>query len=221
MVSEEYDDYLRSPRWQQLKSERLKIDNYKCQRCGRPFDLQVHHLWYPQVLGQEDPYRDLITLCDYCHQQVEQEKKEYKEKQRSFYELQKEIRTEQSKIWSGRVKESKAVQVKMLYQIIKDRARNDLSNVGIGKRDYCKREVIVEDFGPVIESTGFQLGYIQRVSDYFRNRRYEVILDMLDHGCTPWQIHCQTLFNYEMIRRVANDPDRAIYLLNKEREENE
>ena len=78
MISEEYTEYLRSDTWQRLRSQRLKIDHYKCQLCGRPFDLQVHHIYYPQELGTEDVYSDLITLCEYCHEAVEQQKIDYK-----------------------------------------------------------------------------------------------------------------------------------------------
>ena len=49
---DEYDKYLKSPQWQAKRSERLKIDNYTCQRCGLKTNLkcyswlEIHHLNY-------------------------------------------------------------------------------------------------------------------------------------------------------------------------------
>lgn len=51
------------------KRERLKIDGYKCTACGysaKPNVLMVHHLTYAR-LGNEDAWKDLVTLCPICH----------------------------------------------------------------------------------------------------------------------------------------------------------
>lgn len=64
--------YLQSKEWQQKRLERLRIDDFKCCRCGSPRQIQVHHLSY-KSLGHEDVHNDLITLCEKCHLSVEKE----------------------------------------------------------------------------------------------------------------------------------------------------
>lgn len=64
------DDYIRvSPIWETLREQRLLKDDYHCKRCGTPFNLQVHHVKYPDVWGEES-INDLVTLCDTCHSSV-------------------------------------------------------------------------------------------------------------------------------------------------------
>ena len=66
-------EYYNSAEWAKKRSERLKIDDYRCQRCGFTRALEVHHLNYER-LGNEDVARDLITLCKKCHSEVEAQK---------------------------------------------------------------------------------------------------------------------------------------------------
>ncbi len=77
MMADTYADYLKKPHWQKLRSERLLIDDFTCQKCGSKYFLQVHHLTY-QNIGHENPYTDLITLCSICHKKIEQAKKAQK-----------------------------------------------------------------------------------------------------------------------------------------------
>lgn len=207
MVSEEYVEYLRSDTWQRLRSQRLKIDGYKCQRCGRPFDLQVHHLFYPDELGTEDPYRDLITLCDCCHEIIEQQKKEYKGNHKQNQQNQLQLK--------------RKMDIERINTVIHANAWKDLSNVGVGIMDYCNLDVIKEEFGPFFESDDLQVGYSSRVQEYFRNRRYEIILEKLEEGWTPWQIRSVTKFSQNMINKVAQKPETAKLLLKKEKENHE
>jgi DNA-directed RNA polymerase subunit M/transcription elongation factor TFIIS len=47
----------------QLKDKAIERDKFKCQKCGKEENLQIHHTRYripPQL-------NDLITLCDICH----------------------------------------------------------------------------------------------------------------------------------------------------------
>ena len=63
---------MQTPDWQEKRLQRLRIDNFKCCRCGTPHNIQVHHLSY-ENLGNEDVHNDLITLCDGCHESIEKE----------------------------------------------------------------------------------------------------------------------------------------------------
>ena len=44
----------------------LERDGWRCQNCGSPKDLHVHHLAKRSKLG-DDAFDNLITLCANCH----------------------------------------------------------------------------------------------------------------------------------------------------------
>ena len=56
--------------WQARRREVLKRDGRKCKHCGTRNRLGVHHIT-PRPLGTHDP-KNLVTLCDDCHDAVEQ-----------------------------------------------------------------------------------------------------------------------------------------------------
>ena len=61
----EPQSYYQSPRWQQLRTERLILDNHRCRMCNAPAQA-VHHRRYPKVMGDE-VVEDLTSLCHRCH----------------------------------------------------------------------------------------------------------------------------------------------------------
>ena len=58
-------EYLQSEAWKKIRALRLKIDGYRCAKCGTAKNLAVHHVTYER-LGHED-IDDLLTLCSDCH----------------------------------------------------------------------------------------------------------------------------------------------------------
>lgn len=220
--SEEYKEYLRSDTWQKLRSKRLLIDQYKCQRCGSPFHLQVHHIRYVQYLGLEDPYRDLITLCESCHESIEEEKRRHKQEIIAYWDSKKE-EWDREKV--NRQKRYERHE-ELIRQFIEEHKKYDTSNVGEGMRNYCDLNIIKRDFYPWMREHGaeeFDDGYISgcgKVQEYFRNRKYEVILKLMEKGYTAYQVHCATLFTDQMIYKIYRDPDKAREALEKEREDN-
>lgn len=62
----EYYAYLNGPVWKAIRARRLKLDGFKCRKCGSVEVLQVHHRTYLNWGGQEK-MEDLITLCKKCH----------------------------------------------------------------------------------------------------------------------------------------------------------
>ena len=68
-----YEEYIRSPAWEQKKLERMQIDGFRCVMCGRSADhcrtLQVHHVTYKR-LGNENVLTDLCTVCGSCHKKL-------------------------------------------------------------------------------------------------------------------------------------------------------
>lgn len=67
-------EYYKSRAWAEKRNARLKIDGYKCARCGFTRALEVHHINYDRLYN-EDVSRDLVTLCKKCHKEIEAQKK--------------------------------------------------------------------------------------------------------------------------------------------------
>ena len=65
----EYEAYLHSSEWQELREQAMKRDGWQCRMCGTGKNLRVHHVNYEHV-GTEQELEDLLTLCDDCHQKV-------------------------------------------------------------------------------------------------------------------------------------------------------
>lgn len=70
-----YDAYIKSRLWWNIRQIILERDGKCCQVCGSP-SKTVHHIDYTQtiMLGQGDQH-ELITLCEPCHNFVEQNKR--------------------------------------------------------------------------------------------------------------------------------------------------
>ena len=73
-IYQDLSEYYQSPEWASKRSARLKLDGYKCARCGFTRALEVHHINYSR-LYHEDVSKDLITLCKKCHSEIETQKK--------------------------------------------------------------------------------------------------------------------------------------------------
>ncbi len=55
--------------YRRLCQQVLERDGWRCQCCGRPTDLQVHHIQPRGRLGA-DAEQNLITLCSRCHEDI-------------------------------------------------------------------------------------------------------------------------------------------------------
>lgn len=74
-----YDTYIRSDAWKYKKAQREQIDENKCVMCGRDAStckngLSCHHIRYyrngKSILGHENVWKDLVTLCPACHKKL-------------------------------------------------------------------------------------------------------------------------------------------------------
>lgn len=67
-----YSEKLKDPRWKLKRQVILDRDNNTCQRChwDDPKEMEVHHIKYT---GEpwDAPNKDLITLCETCHESIE------------------------------------------------------------------------------------------------------------------------------------------------------
>jgi hypothetical protein len=65
---EEYEAYLQSKTWKELRRKVLKRDGFMCRGCrGRA--VAVHHRRYPRVLGEER-LEWLYAICEECHLKI-------------------------------------------------------------------------------------------------------------------------------------------------------
>ena len=53
--------------WQLVSRQALERDNWRCQKCGKRQNLDVHHVRY-RSHGRVDKLENLITLCVACHE---------------------------------------------------------------------------------------------------------------------------------------------------------
>jgi hypothetical protein len=63
---QEYRKYLNSMKWAGIRAGIISSRGCRCESCGSKEQLQVHHLRYPKVWGEEKP-EDLQVLCRKCH----------------------------------------------------------------------------------------------------------------------------------------------------------
>lgn len=78
----EYQKYIKSQEFQDIKQLVLQRDNYHCMCCGRTeadmnskgkhYILQAHHNTYKHLYHEREHLDDLITLCNLCHASIHQ-----------------------------------------------------------------------------------------------------------------------------------------------------
>lgn len=75
-MKKEYLAALASPQWQKKRLEIMQRDNFTCQFCGcKDRTLHIHHKVYEKGKKPWEYYdKDLITLCDKCHECITEEK---------------------------------------------------------------------------------------------------------------------------------------------------
>ena len=60
---------LRTEQYRELRLHILERDGWKCQRCGRRDQLQIHHMIRRSQSGA-DCEGNLIVLCSSCHRSL-------------------------------------------------------------------------------------------------------------------------------------------------------
>lgn len=66
-----YKEQLKDQRWFYVRARVMERDLHKCQKCGTWRNLEVHHLRYEYGRkAWEYNDKDLLTLCDKCHEKV-------------------------------------------------------------------------------------------------------------------------------------------------------
>lgn len=198
-----YAEYLKSETWKKIRAVRMNIDRNKCVVCGRPFDLQVHHMTYENIF-MEDPFLDLVTLCRAHHEHIESLRGS------SLFDIaSNRIQVRQSK-------NNREYTKRLAHQFCLEYAKDDRSSGGT--KDLCNTKVVQAELFPYLARHYCPEHYgTIIVTEYFRNRRYEIILDMMEHGYPQFEIYKRTMFNQNMISKVFQDPEQARRLLEKEK----
>ena len=82
-----YLEQIKNPMWQRKRLEIFERDEFMCQSCGDTENqLQVHHKKYiKNSLIWEYKNNDLITLCDECHEETTELKRELKLKIDNYF----------------------------------------------------------------------------------------------------------------------------------------
>jgi len=81
-MAKKYSEKLKDPRWQKIRLKVLERDGWACRKClADDRTLHVHHLYY--VSGKEPWEYDLdalMTLCEECHQDEYEYRREAEDK---------------------------------------------------------------------------------------------------------------------------------------------
>ena len=186
---DEYRNYLMSDEWKKKREHRILFDK-QCQICGKPFDLNVHHMTYDNY--PNELYTDLITVCKGCHAKIESQK------EKPYY------------------KSFGIVANLIAEQFCKDYEEQDLSSGST--LDLCKQDIIKSYFYPYLKDHGMTPDHCNGVAiiqAHFRNKRYRIILDHIAKGYPIGITWKRTGFSYNMIKKVYDNPDNA-KILSKE-----
>lgn len=71
-MSKTYSEKLKDPRWQKKRLEILNRDNFTCVECGSDLDtLHIHHIAYINCDPWDIDNSLLLTLCEECHKEEE------------------------------------------------------------------------------------------------------------------------------------------------------
>lgn len=71
--TQDYQNYLLTPKWKDKRAKVLKRDNFICQSCLDSPAVDVHHLTYLRIF--DEPLFDLISVCRECHNKIHPEKR--------------------------------------------------------------------------------------------------------------------------------------------------
>lgn len=71
---DEYQERLKTPQWRAFSKEMIKKRGAKCEECGSPLGLQVHHIpQYYKHYDVREPWEydedEVEVLCDRCHRE--------------------------------------------------------------------------------------------------------------------------------------------------------
>lgn len=73
-----YEEYLMSQHWQDIRNKALKRKNYqKCECCSEVNNLHLHHSSYKWLGDSKNELRTLNSFCDHHHKYIHELAKRY------------------------------------------------------------------------------------------------------------------------------------------------
>lgn len=99
----EYQIFLASTYWKNVRNSRLELDEFRCKYCGSSKQLQAHHVLYPQDWYQTTTDH-LITLCRTCHEKQHGINGKSKKEKRKRVKRWRQWKKEQSPEWQHKKK---------------------------------------------------------------------------------------------------------------------
>lgn len=76
-----YEKYILSTQWREIRRLVLRRDGYRCVKCGGNNNtLHIHHKTYQHLGDETDHLDDLETLCVVCHKNLHCKKNKRKKK---------------------------------------------------------------------------------------------------------------------------------------------
>lgn len=215
-VPSQYEAYLMTEQFDQIRQAVFKRDGHKCVICGSTQILQAHHLTY-RNLGNEQT-GDLITLCKNCHSIYhaidrrreaveaiyirEQRNNEYEQRYQDGVKAERKRRTESVAIMN---------EIKSEF-LLKDYCKN-------GDLDMLSWETLNKIIEKKCTEHGidFWTGNKSELRSWFHYRRCELLLRCMDKGLTYDKVKNSTKFDsgwlYKWYRR-----DKCEAKLNEEKE---
>lgn len=211
---ERYEEYLNSDWWQ--KTRRRCIDRYgkKCFCCNQTEHLQAHHLTYDHLGFERDD--ELVCLCGDCHAWIEDQKQKSKCGLSADDQMLLLERRRREKIKG----EPLCLSANCAARLFLDDMINQSKDLSAhGKLNLTNLSVIREEFDKWKHTNRVICGKIPVIGiiEYFRNRRYEIILKFYEGNYTEYLCYNRTLFSKSMIHKVYSDPDTARRLLEEEK----
>lgn len=196
VLDDAYKKYINSPKWQAKRSERLKIDNYTCQKCGELRGLHVHHVSYKNF-GNENVYEDLITLCEKCHKTIEGVKAEKDKKEQ---ERCARLEEEHKKESEARKAMMKSMSLNSLYFI--DHASKRDIGFG-GEENLCN----IQHLTKTLEKCGLKREevFFGQIQHYFAQHRWIMARNLYKEGLNVYQVAEKMKWKPDKIMKAIND----------------
>jgi superfamily II DNA helicase RecQ len=195
-LNEVYKKYISSPEWQAKRSERLRIDNYTCQKCGGLRGLHVHHINYKNF-GNENVYDDLITLCEKCHKDVERQKQQNDKKM--MEECERRIESDRKAREELKNKE-KTRSINSLF-FLNHEEKND---IGFGGADnLCNMQKLIK----ALKKYGMEREdvYFGQIQQYLAYHRWIMARKLYSEGLTVYKVAAKMNWKYERIIKAIDD----------------
>lgn len=136
-VPTNYELYLQSPEFDEIRQAVFARDNHKCVVCGKSENIQPHHLTYRNIYNEQ--LADLVTLCRTCHATYHAVQKRADFINEIYKRADSNHRKQQEEAW-------KAEQEERTRKYQEERDRNEAEWAAITQeikdeyfeKDYCK-----------------------------------------------------------------------------------